>query len=93
MQMQQPIKHLFNVLGVTDFACTAFVISTTKNFVSHLSLRSYTLFKQYKKLNCCEKLGYIQCFSHTTHSQMPIKLEQVLLLKRSSQLHGAESFL
>ena len=53
---------------------------------SHPSLRCYTLFKQYKKLNCYEKLGYNEYFSHTTHSQMPIKLKQVLLLKRISQL-------
>jgi hypothetical protein len=30
MQMQQPIKHLFKVLGFMDFACTALVISTTQ---------------------------------------------------------------
>lgn len=55
--MQQPIKHMFNVLCVMDFACTALVISITQNSVSHPSLRCYTLFKKYKKLNCCEKLG------------------------------------
>ena len=83
--MQQPIKHLFNVLGVMGFACTALVISTTQNLVSHPSLRCYTI-KTIKKLNCCEKLGYMQCFLQTTHSQMPIKLKQVLLLKKDSQL-------
>lgn len=56
MQMQQPIKQLFNVLGVMDFACTALVTSNTQNSVSHPSLRCYTLFK-YKKLNCCGKTG------------------------------------
>jgi len=86
MQIQQPIKHLFNVLGVMDSACTALVISITQNSVSHPSLRCHTLFTQHKKLNCCEKLGYSHCFSHTTHSQMAIKLKQVLLLKKNSQL-------
>ena len=57
MHIQQPIKLLFNVLGVMDFACTALVISTTQNSVSHPSLRCHTLFKQYKKLNCCENWG------------------------------------